>query len=148
MTTPAGMKLIEILLVEDNRGDARLLEEALRLSKGNYRLHHVSDGDEALRFLRREGPYADTVRPSLIFLDLNLPKIDGHHVLMDIKQDPSLKRIPVVVLSTSTAEQDILRSYDLHANCYVAKPADLPEFLRVVKIIEDFWLTIVKLPPE
>jgi CheY-like chemotaxis protein len=110
-------------------------------------LHVVSDGDEAMAFLRRDGAYADAPRPDLILLDLNLPKKDGREVLAEIKQDPDLTRIPVVVLTISQDEQDILKSYNLHANCYITKPVDLDQFITVVKSIEDFWLTIVKLPP-
>lgn len=139
---------VEILLVEDNPGDVRLTREALREGKVRNNLHVTPDGVEALRFLRREGEYADAVRPDLILLDLNLPKKDGREVLEDIKADPSLRYIPVVVLTSSEAEQDIVRAYDLHANCYVTKPVDLDQFIHVVHSIEDFWFTIVKLPPE
>lgn len=137
---------VEILLVEDSAADVRLTIEALRDAKVRNNLHVASDGEEALAFLRREGPYSDAVRPDLILLDLNLPKKDGREVLEEVKADPQLRRIPVVVLTTSEAEQDILRSYDLHANCYVTKPVDLDQFITVVRSIEDFWLTIVKLP--
>ena len=137
---------VEILLVEDNPGDVRLTREALREGKVRNNLHVAPDGVEALAFLRKEGRYADAVRPDLILLDLNLPRKDGREVLEEIKVDPSLRYIPVVVLTSSQAEQDIVRAYDLHANCYVTKPVDLDQFIHVVKSIEDFWFTIVKLP--
>lgn len=139
---------IRILLVEDNPGDIRLTKEALKEAKVGNQLSVVEDGVEAMAFLRRQGEYADAQRPDLILLDLNLPKKDGREVLEEIKQDPELKRIPVVVLTTSRAEEDILRSYNLHANCYVTKPVDLDQFITIVKSIEDFWLTIVRLPTE
>lgn len=139
-------KPIEILLVEDNPGDARLTLEALDDGKMCNNLHVVRDGIEALSFLRREGRYADVPRPDLILLDLNLPRKDGREVLADIKGDETLKCIPVVILTTSRAEQDIFEAYDLYANCYVTKPIDLDQFIMVVKSIEDFWFTIVKLP--
>ena len=139
---------VEILLVEDNPGDVRLTREALREGKVRNNLYVASDGVDALAFLRREGQYADAVRPDLILLDLNLPRKDGREVLQEIKADATLRYIPVVVLTSSQAEQDILRAYDLHANCYVTKPVDLDQFIRVVESIEDFWFTIVKLPPE
>ena len=139
---------VEILLVEDNPGDVRLTREALREGKVHNVLHVVPDGVEALRFLRREDQYAEAVRPDLILLDLNLPKKDGREVLQDVKADPALRNIPVVVLTSSQAEQDIARAYDLHANCYVTKPVDLDQFIHVVRTIEDFWFTIVKLPTE
>jgi len=137
---------IDILLVEDNPGDVRLTIEALRDSKVRNHLHVATDGVEALAFLRREGQHADAVRPDLILLDLNLPRMDGRQVLAELKGDPALKVIPVVVLTTSRAEQDILRSYELQANCYISKPVDLEQFITVVRSIEDFWLTIVTLP--
>lgn len=136
----------EILLVEDNSADVRLTREALREGKLHNKLHVATDGVDAMAFLRREGPYADAVRPDLILLDLNLPKKDGREVLEDIKADASLRTIPVVILTSSEAEQDILRAYDLHANCYVTKPVDLDQFIHVVKTIEQFWFAIVKLP--
>lgn len=148
MNMNAQSKHIEILLVEDNPGDVDLTRDALEQGKILNRLHVADDGLEALAFLRREGKYADAVRPDLILLDLNLPKMDGRELLAEVKQDPDLKRIPVVVLTTSEAEQDILKAYDLHANCYISKPVDLNQFLSVVKSIEDFWLSIVKLPKE
>ncbi len=140
------VKPIEILLVEDNPGDVRLTQEALREAKVINNLTIAKDGMEALAYLRRQGPYAHAPRPHLILLDLNLPKRDGREVLAEIKADESLKRIPVVVLTTSQDEQDILKSYNLHANCYVTKPVDLDQFIRVVRSIEDFWLGIVVLP--
>lgn len=140
-------KPIEILLVEDNPGDARLAQEALVEAKVRNNLYIVEDGELAMRFLRREGPYADKPRPDLILLDLNLPKKDGREVLAEIKEDADLRRIPVVILTTSQAEQDIVKSYDLHANCYITKPVDLDKFIEVVQSIERFWFTIVELPP-
>jgi len=137
---------VEILLVEDSPADVRLTQEALRDGKVLNHLSAVSDGIEALAYLRREGAYRDAPRPGLILLDLNLPRMDGREVLEKIKQDPELKRIPVIVLTTSQAEEDILHSYNLHANCYISKPVDLDQFISVVKSIEDFWLTIVQLP--
>jgi CheY-like chemotaxis protein len=139
---------IEILLVEDNPGDVRLTREALKDGKIVNNLHVAEDGVDALAFLRREGKYHNAVRPELILLDLNLPKKDGREVLAEIKADKDLMRIPVVILTSSAAEQDIVRSYNLHANCYVTKPVDLDQFINVVKSIEHFWLTVVKLPPE
>ena len=144
----ASVEPIEILLVEDSPADVDLTREALDEAKVHNRLNVVSDGVEALAFLRREGPFAAAPRPDLILLDLNLPKKDGREVLAEIKADEILRRIPVVVLTTSEAEEDIVRSYDLHANCYITKPVDLEAFLRVVAAIEGFWLAVVKLPPE
>jgi len=144
----SGLGVIDILLVEDNPGDVRLTQEALKEAKVRNNLHVVEDGVEAMAFLKREGEYASAPLPDLILLDLNLPRKDGREVLEEIKQDDRLKRVPVVVLTTSQAEEDILRSYNLHANCYVNKPVDLDEFIKIVKSIEDFWLTIVKLPTE
>jgi CheY-like chemotaxis protein len=138
---------IEILMVEDNPGDARLAIEALKEGHITNRLHVVNDGVEALAFVRRQGPYADAPRPDLILLDLNLPRMDGREVLAALKEDPQLRRIPVVVLTTSGSEDDVVNSYDLYANCYVIKPVDLEKFMEVVKTIEDFWLTVVRLPP-
>ena len=137
---------VEILLVEDSPGDIRLTQEAFKEGKLVNRLHVVQDGEAAMAFLRRKGAYAQAVRPDLILLDLNLPKKDGREVLAEIKADAALKRIPVVVLTTSRAEQDVLKVYDLHANCYITKPVDLDQFLLVVKAVEEFWLQIVKLP--
>ncbi len=139
---------IEVLLVEDNPGDVRLTREALKEGKVRNNLSVAPDGVEALAFLRRQGRYADAPRPDVILLDLNLPKKDGREVLEEIKADPLLRTIPVVILTTSEAERDIARAYDLHANCYITKPVDLDQFITVVKSIEDFWFTIVKLPPE
>jgi len=141
-------KPIEILLVEDSPGDANLALEALETSKVRNTVSVVGDGEEAMAFLRGTGKHAGASRPDLILLDLNLPKKDGREVLEEIKTDDDLKRIPVVILTTSQAEEDILRSYNLHANCYITKPLDLHQFIRVVKAIEDFWLTIVRLPPH
>ena len=141
-------KPIEILMVEDNPGDVRLTIEALKETKLNNNLSVVKNGVEALAYLHQEGDYADVARPDLILLDLNLPKKDGREVLMEIKADKDLGRIPVVILTTSQAEEDILKTYDLHANCYISKPVDLEQFTRVVQSIEYFWLTIVKLPVE
>ncbi|KAF5415847.1 MAG: putative methanogenesis regulatory protein FilR2 [Candidatus Methanogaster sp.] len=137
---------VEILLVEDNPGDVRLTQEVLKDGKVQNNMHVVKDGVDAISFLRQTGAYTGAPRPDIILLDLNLPRKDGREVLADIKADPDLKNIPVVVLTTSSAEQDIFRSYDLHANCYITKPVDLDQFIRVIRSIEDFWLTIVKLP--
>lgn len=142
-----AVRPVEILLVEDNEGDVRLTREALREGHLRNRLHVVEDGEKALDFLFRRGAYADTPRPDLILLDLNLPRRDGREVLAEIKADASLKRIPVVVLTTSRAEEDLARSYDLHANCFITKPVDFDQFIQVVKTIENFWFTIVVLPP-
>jgi chemotaxis family two-component system response regulator Rcp1 len=139
-------KVVDILLVEDNEGDARLALEAMRDSKIRNKMHHVTDGEEAMAFLRKEGKYANVPRPDLVLLDLNLPKKDGRQVLAEIKNDDELKRIPVVILTVSSAEEDILKTYNLHANCYITKPIDLSQFMKVVRSVEDFWLTIVKLP--
>jgi CheY-like chemotaxis protein len=138
---------VEILLVEDNEGDIRLTKEAFRESMVWNHMNVVRDGAEALAFLRREGKYTDAIRPGIILLDLNLPKRSGIEVLEEIKRDDELKHIPVVVLTSSQAEQDILNSYNFHANCFITKPLDLEQFLQVVQSIKDFWLTIVKLPP-
>jgi CheY-like chemotaxis protein len=137
---------IDILLVEDNAGDVRLTQEVLKNSKVRNNLIIASNGQEALTCLRKQGKYASTARPDLILLDLNLPVMDGREVLERIKADPDFKRIPVVILTTSKAEEDILKTYNLHANCYVTKPVDLEQFVNVVKSLEDFWLAIVKLP--
>jgi two-component system, chemotaxis family, response regulator Rcp1 len=139
---------IEILLVEDDPGDVRLTKEALKTAKVLNHLSAVPDGVEAMAFLRRQGTYAHAPFPDLILLDLNLPRKDGRAVLAEIKTDPDLKRIPVVVLTTSQDEQDILRAYNTYANCYITKPVDLKQFLSVVDSIDNFWLTIVKLPPN
>lgn len=137
---------IDILLVEDNPGDVRLTEEALREGKVKNRLFVVNDGVDAISYLRRRDGYQDAIKPDLILLDLNLPRKDGRQVLEEIKEDPELRTIPVVVLTTSAAEEDILKSYNLHANCYITKPVDLEQFLKIVQSIEDFWLSVVKLP--
>ena len=139
-------KMAEILLVEDNPGDVRLTLEASKENKMFNNISVVNDGVEALAFLRREGDYSNAPRPDLILLDLNLPKKDGREVLIEIKTDSSLKSIPVIVLTTSQAEEDILKAYGLSANCYITKPVDLEQFIKVVKSIEDYWFTIVKLP--
>ncbi|MCW2878553.1 MAG: response regulator receiver protein [Sphaerisporangium sp.] len=137
---------IDVLLVEDDPGDVLLTQEAFEHNKVHNKLHVVSDGEQAMAFLRREGQYADEPRPDLILLDLNLPRKDGREVLEDIKADAGLRSIPVVVLTTSEAEEDILRSYHLHANAYVAKPVDFDQFIRVVRQIDDFFVSVVKLP--
>ena len=138
----------EILLVEDSIGDIRLTREALKDAKVHVHLNVASDGVEAMAFLRREGQYSDAPRPDLILLDLNLPKKDGREVLNDIKENPELKSIPVVILTTSAADEDVMQSYKSHANCYITKPVDLEGFLKVVQSIDAFWLSIVKLPNE
>jgi len=137
---------IEILLVEDNEGDARLVQEAMRDAKMRNHMHMVEDGVEAMEFLRRQGRFGDAPRPDLVLLDLNLPRKDGRQVLAEMKTDPMLKRIPVVVLTTSNAEQDVLSAYDLHANCYVTKPVDFDKFMYVVRQIDEFWVKVVTLP--
>ncbi len=137
---------IVILLVEDNPGDTRLVLEAMREAKLDNYIRVVEDGVEAMQFLRREGRFSDAPRPDLILLDLNLPKKDGRAVLAEVKADPVLKRIPVVVLTTSQAEEDVLRAYDLHANCYITKPVDMEQFMKVVAQIDDFWVRVVTLP--
>jgi two-component system, chemotaxis family, response regulator Rcp1 len=147
MNRPGAMP-IEILLVEDNPADVRLTIEALKEAKVANRLSVVKDGVGAMEFLQQKGSYADAPRPDLILLDLNLPRKDGREVLAEIKADPSHKRIPVVVLTTSHAEEDILKAYDLHANCYITKPVDFEQFMKVVQSIENFWLAVVKLPPN
>jgi len=139
---------VQMLLVEDNPGDVRLTKETLRDSKIMVNLHVVGDGMEAMAFLRKESKYANAPRPDIVLLDLNLPKKDGREVLAEIKQDPDLKRIPVVILTISNGQEDILKSYNLHANAYVTKPLNLEQFAKIVKAIEDFWLTVVKLPPS
>lgn len=141
------MTAIDILMVEDNPGDARLTREALKESKVCNNLHHVRDGVEAMEFLRKEGIYGNAPTPDIILLDLNLPRKDGRQVLAELKAMPRLKHIPVVVLTTSEAEQDIVKSYELHANCYITKPVDLEKFIEIIHGIENFWLSIVKLPP-
>ena len=141
-------KPIDILLVEDSPGDVRLTREALKEGKILNNLHVAKDGVEAIEFLRRRGQFTGAVRPDLILLDLNLPRKNGTEVLAEIKEDDDLKSIPVVILTVSQADEDIIRSYNLHANCYIKKPVELNQFLGVVKAIEDFWLAIVKLPPS
>jgi chemotaxis family two-component system response regulator Rcp1 len=139
---------IEILLVDDNPADVRLTVETLREEKIHNKIHIAQDGEEALAFLRKQGKFAAAPRPDLILLDLNLPKIDGREVLKAIKSDADLRSIPVVVLTVSRSEEDILKSYDLHANCYITKPVDLAQFSKVARAVQDFWMTIVKLPPN
>ena len=146
--TPSIGDPVEILLVEDNPGDVRLTTEALAEAKVRNRLSVTRDGVEALQYLRREPPFEAVTRPDIILLDLNMPRMDGREVLQEIKADPNLSAIPVVVLTTSAAEEDVLRSYQLHASCYITKPVDLEQFLRVVRSVEDFWLTVVRLPPK
>jgi CheY-like chemotaxis protein len=146
MQTSKNVRPVQILLVEDNPGDVRLTIEALKEAKVINKLTVVKDGIEALSLLRRQGRHAHAARPDLILLDLNLPKKDGRVVLAEIKADDNLKRIPVVILTTSQDEQDVLKSYNLYANCYITKPVDLEQFITVVKSIEDFWLGIVVLP--
>jgi two-component system, chemotaxis family, response regulator Rcp1 len=148
MTEQIKAKVIDILLVEDNPGDVRLTREALKEGKVLNTLHVVGDGIEALEFLRHEGKYEKSVHPDIIPLDLNLPRMDGRELLAKIKTDPAQRRIPVVILTTSKAEEDIIKSYDLHANCYITKPVDLDKFITVVRSVEEFWFTIVKLPAE
>ena len=140
--------MIDILLVEDNPGDVRLTREVLKDGKINNSLNVVMDGEEALDYLYKRGAHATAKSPDMILLDLNLPKIDGREVLEQIKNDPNLKRIPVIVLTTSDAQSDILKMYDSHANCYITKPVDFAQFINVVKSIENFWLSIVQLPPK
>lgn len=143
-----NVEAVEILLVEDSPGDVRLTQEALKDSKLYNNLNVVPDGVEAIAFLRRQGHYTNAPRPDLILLDLNLPRMDGRQVLQEIKNDENLKRIPVVVLTTSSNETDIFITYNLHANCYITKPVDFTQFINVVKSIESFWFSIVKLPPN
>jgi chemotaxis family two-component system response regulator Rcp1 len=143
-----NIRPIEILLVEDNPGDVRLTKEAFKEGKVLNKLNVVKDGVEALEFLHKQGKFSKAVHPDLILLDLNLPRKDGREVLAEIKGDPNLRRIPVVILTTSKSEQDILKTYDLHANCYITKPVDLSQFIKVIQSVEDFWLTIVNLPPN
>lgn len=139
-------RLVDILLVEDNPGDARLTRELLKEGKILNNCHHVEDGVEALRFLRKKGEYADAPGADIVLLDLNLPRKNGREVLAELKADPNLRTIPVVILTTSEAERDILRAYELHANCYIIKPVDLDKFITIVRAIENFWLSVVKLP--
>jgi len=146
MNTEETGRPVEILLVEDNAGDIRLTQEALKDAKVRNNMHVTRDGVEAMSFLRREGKYATAPHPGIILLDLNLPRMNGREVLAEIKKDPNLKHIPVVVLTTSEAEQDIVECYGLHVNCYITKPVGLGQFMKVVKSIKDFWFTMVKLP--
>lgn len=146
MTIPEPLDVVDVLLVEDDDGDVLMTQEAFEHHKIRNKLHVVSDGEQALQFLRREGEYADAPRPGLILLDLNLPRRDGREVLAELKDDPELRVIPVVVLTTSEAEEDILRSYRLHANAYVSKPVDFERFIEVIRQIDDFFVTVVKLP--
>ena len=148
MNNQMRAKPVQMLLVEDNPGDVRLTKETLKNAKLMVDLHVVGDGVEAMAFLRQEGKYASAPRPDLVLLDLNLPKKDGREVLSEIKQDPNLRRIPVVVLTISNGEEDVLKSYNLHANAYVTKPLNLEQFAKITKAIEDFWFTVVKLPPN
>ena len=143
-----NQKGVDILLIEDNPGDVRLTKEALKESKILNRLHVVYDGEEAIAYLNKEGKYKESIRPDLIILDLNLPKMNGREVLAKIKENTDLKRIPVVILTISEAEEDILKTYDLYANCYITKPIDIIQFTKVVKSVSHFWLSIVKLPPN
>jgi two-component system response regulator len=142
-----NMRPVDILLVEDNPGDVRLTKEALKDSKIMIDLRVVNNGEEALAYLNKEGQYKDVKLPDLILLDLNLPKKNGREVLAEIKENDILKRIPVVILTISEAEEDIIKTYELHANCYITKPVDMNQFIKVVRSIEDFWFSIVKLPP-
>ncbi|MFA7060850.1 MAG: response regulator [Pedobacter sp.] len=141
-------KVIDILLVEDDAGDVELTREGLAAGNMFVHLHTVDDGIKALRFLRREEPYADAIRPDIILLDLNLPRMDGRGTLKEIKSDERLRSIPVIVLTTSEADSDILKCYELGASCYISKPVGFQEFLKVVRSLEDFWFTIVKMPPK
>lgn len=145
---PTQQRRIEVLLAEDNPADVRLTRDALRESRMRINLSVASDGEETMAFLRRRGKYAGAPRPELVLLDLNMPKMDGREVLVEMRKDPSLDCIPVVVLTTSDAEEDIVRSYKLHANGYVTKPTYLDQFAAVVKSIEDFWMRVAKLPPH
>jgi CheY-like chemotaxis protein len=148
MSTPEHVEMIDVLLVEDDPADVLLIEEAFADNKVRNRLHRVADGVEALQFLRREGQYADAPQPDLVLLDLNLPRMDGREVLAEVKADETLRQIPVVVLTTSKAEEDVLRSYKLHANAYVTKPVDFERFIEVVRQIDEFFVSVVKLPPR
>ena len=148
MVNGKSLNPIEVLLVEDSPADVRLTKETLKEEKLHVNLHVASDGVEAMEFLHKKGKYANAVRPDLVLLDLNLPKKDGREVLKEIKEDDQLRVIPVVVLTVSKAEEDIVKSYNLHANCYITKPISLDQFSKVVKTIREFWLTVVKLPPK
>ena len=144
----APVRPVNILLVEDSPGDVRLTKEILADTRMANEIHVVNDGEAAMAFLRRRGEHTDAPRPDLVLLDLNLPRKDGREVLQEMKNDETLRRIPVIVLTTSAAERDVLRSYDLHVNCYITKPIDLDEFITVVRAIEGFWLSVVRLPSE
>ena len=146
ISAPFDGTVVDVLLIEDNRGDARLAQEALRDGKFRIGFHHVWDGEEAMAFLRRTGKHAGASRPDLILLDLDLPRLDGREVLAQVKADDSLRSIPVAVLTASSAEEDVFRSHDLQANCYITKPVTMVDFIKVVSSIQNFWLTIVKLP--
>lgn len=148
MDTKAGEKFFNILIVEDNPGDVRLMQEALREGDVACRMHVAPNGVEATLFLRRQGSYCEAPRPDFILLDLNVPRKNGSEVLVDIKSDPALRQIPVIVLSTSAAPHDIQKAYDLHANCYITKPVDLEIFMRQIRLIKEFWCTMVQLPRE
>jgi CheY-like chemotaxis protein len=148
MVGQRAMRTIDILMVEDDPGDVRLTREALKGSKLLHSLNVVEDGVAALDYLRRNAPFQDAIRPDLVLLDLNLPKKDGREVLAAMKQDDALRAIPVVILTTSQAEEDVLRAYNLNANCYVTKPVDFDQFMRIVRTIEEFWLNVVTLPPK
>lgn len=148
MQARSSGSLIEILMVEDNPADVRLTIEAFKDAKVLNRMNVVEDGEAAMLYLRREDRYANAPRPDIVLLDLNLPKKDGREVLAEIKADPDLKRIPVVVLTTSEDQKDIFKAYDLHVNAYIAKPVDLDQFIRIVEVVENFWLSVVKLPPR
>jgi chemotaxis family two-component system response regulator Rcp1 len=148
MTGQRAIRTIDILMVEDDPGDVRLTREALKGSKVLHSLNVVEDGVAALDYLRKVGPYAQAVRPDIVLLDLNLPRKDGREVLSAMKQDAALRAIPVVILTTSQDEEDVLRAYNLNANCYVTKPVDFDQFMRIVRTIEDFWLNVVTLPPK
>jgi len=145
-TADKESRQIEILLIEDNPGDARLTQEAMRAAKMTNVLHLVEDGVQAMEFLRRRSRFKDAPRPDLILLDLNLPKKDGRAVLAEVKTDPDLRRIPVVVLTTSRSEEDVMQAYDMHANAYVTKPVNLDQFMKIVALIDEFWLKVVTLP--
>ena len=147
MTELTGCEIVDVLLVEDDPGDILMTREAFQHHKIQNKLHVVSDGEQALQFLHRTGPYADAPRPGLILLDLNLPRLDGLEVLAELKADPALKVIPVVILTTSQAQQDVLRSYALHANAYVSKPVDFETFMEVIRQIDNFFVTVVQLAP-
>ncbi len=148
MTLDPEVRPIEILLVEDDEGDVLLTTEALEASKITNNMSVARNGEEALKFLRRQAGFEDAPRPDIVLLDLNLPRVDGREVLSQIKADPDLRRIPIIVLTTSEAEEDILRSYDLHANAYVTKPVDFTRFLQVIQSIDEFFVTVVRLPPR